>query len=444
MDAKTTQREGSPTLLPPPSKKRQMGQFEQQIEDLKAYKEKHGHVNVKKREDKSLKKFCDNIRYARKNPEKSNTVLNDDRIASLDALGFDWSVREQGEKSFKQRMDDLQAYKEKHGHIKVKKSVDQRLYNFCYHIRNARNNPEKTNTLINDDRIASLDALGFDWSAKTANIKSFELRTNDLRAYKEKHGHVNVKKSDDKSLHEFCYNIRYARKNPEKSTMTISNERIASLGALGFEWNMNSDTKSFAQQTDRLPSKKRKQREQGKVDTSTKKKHASPKCFAKNDKGCAASSSDQMEAPTTVKDAASLSDPIQTLGHSGNDVSAVGPLAVSTTNALTPDNMDTIDLTTDVETESVNKHPKSLAGILLDEKGKRLVQVKQEMAEIQEDLKDVREDLDIANDTVTQQAVFTDAWQNKFEELAKLAEIGKVDGATISDIRNRSIGTGQG
>ena len=164
MDAKTTQREGSPTLLPPPSKKRQRGQFEQQIEDLKAYKEKHGHVNVKKREDKSLKKFCDNIRYARKNPEKSNTVLNDDRIASLDALGFDWSVREQGEKSFKQRMDDLQAYKEKHGHINVKQSEDKSLHQFCNHMRYARKHPEKSTTFINEERTVSLDALGFDWS----------------------------------------------------------------------------------------------------------------------------------------------------------------------------------------------------------------------------------------------------------------------------------------
>ena len=71
------------------------------------------------------------------------------------------------------------------------------------------------------------------------------------------------------------------------------------------------------------------------------------------------------------------------------------------------------------------------------------MRVKHEMAETREDLKDVREDLDIANDTVTQQAIFTDAWQNKFEELAKLAEAGRVDGAKISEIRNRSIITGR-
>ena len=63
------------------------------IEALREYKEKHGHVNVKGSEDKSLYGFCQKIRYARKHPEKSDRALTNERIASLDALGFDWSVQ---------------------------------------------------------------------------------------------------------------------------------------------------------------------------------------------------------------------------------------------------------------------------------------------------------------------------------------------------------------
>ena len=138
--------------------------FEQRIADLKAYKEKHGRVNVKMREDKSLYGFCYNVRYARINPEKSNMVLNYDHIASLDALGFDWTARERTErKSFEQRIEDLRAYKEKNGHVNVKRSEDKSLHFYFRDIKRARNNPEKSTTLINDDRIASLDALGFDW-----------------------------------------------------------------------------------------------------------------------------------------------------------------------------------------------------------------------------------------------------------------------------------------
>ena len=75
--------------------------------------------------------------------------------------------------------------------------------------------------------------------------------------------------------------------NPGKR-VALTDNQIASLEALGFEWS-NSGIKSVAQQTDDRPqlskSKKRKQRGQGNADTATKKKHVSPKYSAKNDKG---------------------------------------------------------------------------------------------------------------------------------------------------------------
>ena len=95
----------------PKKKRRENKSFEQRIEDLRAYKEKHGHVNVKKNDDKSLYEFCVKIKCARSNPEAGRRNLTTKDIASLDALGFDWSVRprEPGSKTFEQRMDDLQA-----------------------------------------------------------------------------------------------------------------------------------------------------------------------------------------------------------------------------------------------------------------------------------------------------------------------------------------------
>ena len=142
---------------------------------------------------------------ARNNPEKSNRCINEERIASLDALGFDWAVRERGAKSFEQRIEDLRLYKEKHGHVNVSQKEDKSLYHFCWNLRQACINPEKSSKL-NDYRIASLDSLGFDWSMNERRVerKSFAQRIEDLRAYKEKHGHIRVKQSDDTSLYEFC------------------------------------------------------------------------------------------------------------------------------------------------------------------------------------------------------------------------------------------------
>ena len=165
-------------------------------------------------------------------------LVNEERIASLDALGFDWTVTEQGTKSFEQRIDDLRAYKEKHGHLRVKQSDNKSLCNFYNHMRHARNNPEKSDMTLSDKQIASLDALGFDWSERN---KSFEQRIEDLRAYKEEHGHIRVKRSEDKSLYDFCNHMRRARKDPEKSSMALTDDRISSLDALGFDWKMCSD-----------------------------------------------------------------------------------------------------------------------------------------------------------------------------------------------------------
>ena len=43
----------------------------------------------------------------------------------------------------------------------------------------------------------------------------------------------------------------------------------------------------------------------------------------------------------------------------------------------------------------------------------------------------------IANETVTQVAVFTDRWQSKFDDLKALAVAAGVDGAAITAIKNR-------
>ena len=83
------------------------------------------------------------MRQARNNPDAGRRKLTAKNIASLDALGFNRSVRA-SEKSFERRIEDLQVYKERHGHTTVKRSEDKSLYDFCSHMRQARNNPAKS------------------------------------------------------------------------------------------------------------------------------------------------------------------------------------------------------------------------------------------------------------------------------------------------------------
>ena len=108
---------------------------------MKAYKEKHGHLNVLKKEDQSLYDFCDNLRRTRRailtGKGKIHYSLDDSWIAALDAIGFDWELgagataASQDDKFFAQ-LDKLRAYKEKHGHLNVREKEDKSLYGFCY------------------------------------------------------------------------------------------------------------------------------------------------------------------------------------------------------------------------------------------------------------------------------------------------------------------------
>jgi hypothetical protein len=54
---------------------------------------------------------------------------------------------------------------------------------------------------------------------------------------KQTHGHVNVNRHEDSSLYQLCAGIRHSLKKVEKDgTRKLTEERIARLDALGFEW----------------------------------------------------------------------------------------------------------------------------------------------------------------------------------------------------------------
>jgi hypothetical protein len=161
----------------------------------------------------------------------------EERIAALDAIGFNWRLpnpilrpsdspgddadnapaqnqrlSEKGDQIFQDHVEALREYKEKHGHLSISKKYDKSLKDWCLNIRSARNRPGKGKMQLTQERIAALDAIGFDWSQKI----SFIDRVQALRQYKEKRGHLSVSKEDEKSLFHWCSNIKNARQNPEK------------------------------------------------------------------------------------------------------------------------------------------------------------------------------------------------------------------------------------
>jgi hypothetical protein len=140
--------------------------FDDRMEDLKLFKEKHGHVNVSIPVDKSLAQFCVQTRYTHNNPGKcKRKKLTIENIARLDALGFNWMLKEYVMRSFDERIEDLEKYKRTHGHLSLKKHEDSSLYQFCAGVRHSLLHDEKYGKRkLTVERIARLDAIGFEWT----------------------------------------------------------------------------------------------------------------------------------------------------------------------------------------------------------------------------------------------------------------------------------------
>jgi hypothetical protein len=82
--------------------------------------------------------------------------------------------------------------------------------------------------------------------------KTFDDKMEDLKRFEETHGHANVSKPEDKSLAQFCAQVRYAHKNPGKG-LKLTDERIAAFDAMGFNWTSQEYvTRSFDKRIDDL------------------------------------------------------------------------------------------------------------------------------------------------------------------------------------------------
>ena len=113
----------------PPAKKRSTPMrvsWEDRMDQLREYKEKHGDllIPIRYSENKSLGKFVHNTReqyklFHKKTPEgyKKKCSLTAERVKQLDDIGFVWSTERTKRQNddWENRLDELKAYKEKHG-----------------------------------------------------------------------------------------------------------------------------------------------------------------------------------------------------------------------------------------------------------------------------------------------------------------------------------------
>jgi len=122
---------------------------------------------------------------------------------------------------------------------------------------------------LTDEFVRKLEAVGLKWAVhkrKTTNEvgldnnqggfiqnkkqkrRTLSERIEELKSFYVAHGHVRpFKKNND--LCAFCSRLRHARRHPETSTMTLTEDHISALDALRFDWvglGNQTNTKSFS------------------------------------------------------------------------------------------------------------------------------------------------------------------------------------------------------
>jgi len=158
-------------------------------------------------------------------------TLSPERKRKLDDLEFKWSMKErelaQKDTIWQEHYDQLKKFKETHGHMNPTREVDRKLDRW---VRKQRETHKVS--LLSKDRVQKLEDLGFQWSLRGAR-KSWEDYYNKLREYKEKHGHLNVTRREDRSLHMWITN--------QKTKPTLKSDHLQKLQELGFQFQLMLD-----------------------------------------------------------------------------------------------------------------------------------------------------------------------------------------------------------
>ena len=148
--------------------------------------------------------------------------------------------------TFGARLADLIAYKAKHGDCKVPRGGEtDSLARWCSYVRSSRikieNNEHPTHKL-SDGNIKTLTEMGFIWGSTRISTKpvKFEDRMKVLRAYKEKHGHCDVRRGEGvDALAKWCSHVRVSKIRidmNEHPHNKLSEENINCLTEMGFKW----------------------------------------------------------------------------------------------------------------------------------------------------------------------------------------------------------------
>lgn len=197
---------------------------EEQFENLKKYKEKHGHCNV----SQYCKEFPGLGRWVLKQRVYYNkNQLEQVKIDQLESIGFCWEPRDP---KWNQRVAELKSFKLKYGHCNVPAQWEENinLGTWVFNLRRAQKLQREG--ILNPDRVDELNTIGFVWD-------KFEIVWLDFykqfKEFKRVNGHCRVPKAkkDPSELRRWLDRQRQAFKKGK-----LSKERQEMLSAVGERW----------------------------------------------------------------------------------------------------------------------------------------------------------------------------------------------------------------
>jgi len=160
--------------------------------------------------------------------KKRSQLLDAGRIQKLGELGFGWGSDKTLLDRWEARFWALKEFKEEHGHCNVPSNHPGGLGGWV-----ADQRFKKRSQLLDAGRIQKLGELGFQWSLAKTPLP-WEVRFQQLKEFKEEHGHCDVPQNFPGGLGGWVANQR-----SKKRSQLLDAGRIQKLGELGFGWGSN-------------------------------------------------------------------------------------------------------------------------------------------------------------------------------------------------------------
>ena len=217
--------------MPKLKKKWQKRSWEERYAELKIYYNENGHSNVPLKSS-SLAGW---VQYQRQCND--NGKLSTYQIDKLNEIDFIWNVRKH---QWEQRFIELKEFIETNGHSCIPSTKEYKsLQAWCSTQRKLWKMKQANSTMecaLTDEREKRLESINFDW--QTSHEYVWQSRLEQLKAYKQENGHLNLGKNDG-DLGVWVDTQRTEMRFKKDGHHThLTDERIDELEKLGFRWSI--------------------------------------------------------------------------------------------------------------------------------------------------------------------------------------------------------------